>query len=250
MPDERIILVTPVWNDSLRLSRFGPKLANALKTSGLPVKWIISDDGSSLEEQKRLKVRAEALAEIYPDISLRHLARRTCKGGAVYAVWDSFPEADWLCFVDADGAISAGATLDLVHHAVKAQIGGACVGVRQHTKHTPVKRSRLRQLTFRIFNLLTRMLLGFRFRDTQCGLKVVSGPAYRVISGSLLERGLAFDLELLLALSEQGFHIEERPIPWQQVSGGKVHLGRDAWPMLLAVLRMRKRLKSGHYSAG
>jgi len=45
--EEEIVLVTPVWNDSKRLSEFGPSLAQALAASELPVRWVVADDGSS-----------------------------------------------------------------------------------------------------------------------------------------------------------------------------------------------------------
>ena len=47
MPDasDEIVLVTPVWNDAARLEAFGPALAAALASAGLPLRWVIADDG-------------------------------------------------------------------------------------------------------------------------------------------------------------------------------------------------------------
>ena len=56
-----IVLVTPVWNDSQRLGRFGSDLARALAASSLPLCWIVSDDGSSVEEQMKLQTLVFAL---------------------------------------------------------------------------------------------------------------------------------------------------------------------------------------------
>ena len=46
----KFLLVTPVWNDSARLERFGVRLAKALAVSGLNLTWVIADDGSDTEE--------------------------------------------------------------------------------------------------------------------------------------------------------------------------------------------------------
>ena len=56
MPDasDEIVLVTPVWNDAARLEAFGPELAAALASAGLPLRWVIADDGSCADERERL----------------------------------------------------------------------------------------------------------------------------------------------------------------------------------------------------
>jgi dolichyl-phosphate beta-glucosyltransferase len=90
-------------------------------------------------------------------------------------------------------------------------------------------------------------LVGIRYRDTQCGAKVVPAEGYRRISGQLEERGFIFDVELLLALENAGYKLEELRIPWSEMPGGKVNPLRDAWAMIAGMLRIRRRSKSGVY---
>ena len=246
-PGSSIVLVTPVWNDSVRLSHFGPELARALKESGLPVRWVVADDGSGPEEQELLRELVELFKISYSQVELMRFDKRSCKGGAIYSAWDACSDADWLAFVDADGAIDAASTVRLIERALELGKDTACVGVRQHAAATPVKRRAGRALSFRIFSFLVRRITGIHFQDTQCGAKVVPGHAYRSIAGKLEERGFIFDLELLLLLQRRGICIEELAIPWSEVAGGKVHPLRDAWPMIGGLLRIRKRLHSGEY---
>ena len=51
----KFLLVTPVWNDSVRLEHFGVKLAKELALSGLNITWVIADDGSDTEEVLQLE---------------------------------------------------------------------------------------------------------------------------------------------------------------------------------------------------
>ena len=88
-PDQFIVLVMPVWNDSARLAKFGPKLAAVLQASNLPVRWIVADDGSSDVEKARVKALVESFKQSYPSVEAMFFDQRSCKGGAVYSAWDA-----------------------------------------------------------------------------------------------------------------------------------------------------------------
>lgn len=245
--EQSIVLVTPVWNDSSRLSVFGPKLAEAIRASGLPVRWIVADDGSDAEEKSRVGEVVASLRMIYPRVEAMLFDQRAHKGGAIYSAWDLCPEATWLGFVDSDGAIDAASTIGLIQTALAAGPKSGCVGVRHHSKETPLQRPLGRLISFYIFTFLVRGLVGIRFRDTQCGAKIIPAEGYRKVSAKLEERGFIFDVELLLALDLSGYSIREQPIPWREMPGGKVRPLRDAWAMLAGMLRIRRRSRTGHY---
>lgn len=236
-----VLLVTPVWNDSRRLGAFGPELARALASSGLPVRWIIADDGSTEAERGRLADQAARFRAIYPEVEVMHCGKRSRKGGAVYDAWDRMPDAETLAFVDADGAVGAQSMIGLLRLARESGNDAAVVGVRHDAPETPVRRPLTRRLSFHLFRMVERVLLGVRYRDTQCGAKVIPGNAYRALAGRLHERGFAFDAELLLCLQAQGCRVIEVPIPWSEQSHGKVKPWRDAWSMLAALWRIRLR---------
>lgn len=249
MPDsEQIIaLVMPVWNDSARLAKFGPKLAQALKESGLPVRWIVADDGSSAEEKARVQELVASFQDIYPRVEAMLFDQRTCKGGAIYAAWDACDQATWLGFVDCDGAVSAESTVYLMREAMAAGPQGGCVGVRHDSEQTPLQRPLGRLISFYLFSTLVRLLIGIRFEDTQCGAKLIPGEGYRAVAANLQEKGFIFDVELLLALEQAGYPLKEKRIPWREIPGGKVHPLRDAWAMLRGLWRIRRRMRLGAY---
>lgn len=242
--EQTLVLVTPVWNDSTRLAGFGPGLAEALVRSGLPVRWIVADDGSSAEEKEQVTKLIETFREIYPRVEAMLFDDRSHKGGAIYGAWDACPEAAWLAFVDADGAVDAPSMVRLMKEAVENGLKCGCVGVRRNSEQTPLRRPLGRLLSFYIFTSLVHCLTGVRYEDTQCGAKVIPAEGYRRVSKNLKERGFVFDVELLLALELAGYTLRELPIPWHEMPGGKVNPLRDAWGMIGGLLRIRRRYKS------
>jgi glycosyltransferase involved in cell wall biosynthesis len=241
--EQIIVLVTPVWNDSTRLAGFGPKLAEALDQSGLPVRWIVADDGSSSEEKEKVTKLVHTFRKTYPRVEAMLFEERSHKGGAIYAAWDACDEASWLAFVDADGAVDAPSMLHLMEEAVARGVKEGCVGVRHNSEQTPLQRPLGRLISFHLFAFLVRALVGIRYEDTQCGAKVIPAEGYRQVSGNLQERGFIFDVELLLALDLAGYKLKELRIPWREMPGGKVNPLRDAWGMIAGLLRIRRRYK-------
>ena len=240
-----ITLVTPVWNDASRLAVFGADLAVALARSTLPIRWIIGDDGSRAESHRKLTALREEFATTFPHVEIMFANAHRGKGSVVRESWLTDPEADWLAFVDADGSLAPPGLLDLISTAVEAD--SSVIGIRKRTDTANFTETPWRALAHRVFLLAVRLLLGLRCQDTQCGAKVLKGPDYRRIAPLLVENGLAFDSEVLTALHVNGAKWIEIPVNWHEKGGGKVRPVRDAWPMLAALFRIRKRLRSGGF---
>lgn len=241
MPDEtpEILLVTPVWNDSTRLGVFGVSLAETLAEAGLPIRWMIADDGSSEADREKLRGLRESFAKIYPNVELHLAAMHHGKGSVIREAWALAPDADWLAFVDADGAVSAQDMLGLIRTAMEA--GKSVIGVRKRTESTHIEESLWRGIFHKGFLLTADLLLDLRSADIQCGAKVIKGSDYRVIARRLDEDGLAFDAELLSTLNWSGATWIEVPVNWVEKGGGKVKPLKHAWGMLAALLRIRSR---------
>ena len=232
-----ILLVTPVWKDSSRLAGFGAELARVLAASPLPVRWIIADDGSGDAEKARLLELRATFAEVFPRVEVHFAKEHHGKGSVVREAWALDLEAEWLAFVDADGSVTAQDMLDLIGQAIAAN--RSVLGIRKRTATTRLIESPWRGFVHRGFLITVRLLLGLRCEDPQCGGKIILGKDYRRVAAGLVENGLAFDSELLSALHRSGAHWLEIPVSWEEKKGGKVNPLRDAWPMLLALLRIR-----------
>lgn len=235
-----IVLVTPVWNDSARLARFGPSLATALDDSPLPIRWVIADDGSGSAETDRLRELLDDFSQVHPHTSLHLAGRHRGKGGVVREAWSLHPHAGWHAFVDADGAVSADEMLRLIDIAVKSR--GNVLGIRKRTAQTRIEESLRRSFTHHAFIAAAKAVLGIPSDDPQCGAKVFRGDDYRVIAPLLEEEGFAFDCELLARLHREGFTWLEVPVNWTEIHGGKVRFPQDAWRMLRALFRIRRKI--------
>ena len=241
----KFLLVTPVWNDSVRLEHFGVELAKALAVSGLNITWVIADDGSDIEEVQQLERLKEKFSQIYSDVLLHLHPERSFKGGAIYQSWQQFPDADYYAFVDADGAVSADELMRLLNCACSSKnLDMSFVAVRQFSGPLAVDRSLLRKATFHLFRTLVRGIVGLKWMDTQCGAKVISGRSYRAVSERLVEDGFVFDVELLATLQQGAWPITELPIMWQEIPGSKLRLWRDLWFMTGGLMRIRRRLNT------
>ena len=241
----KFLLVTPVWNDSVRLEHFGVELAKALAVSGLNITWVIADDGSDSEEVEQLERLKEKFSQIYSDVVLHLHLERSFKGGAIYQSWQQFPDADYYAFVDADGAVSADELMRILNCASDSENPDmSFVAIRQFSGSLAVDRSLLRKATFHLFRTLVRGIVGLRCMDTQCGAKVISGRSYRAVSERLVEDGFVFDVELLATLEQGAWPITELPIMWQEIPGSKLRLWRDLWFMTGGLMRIRRRLNT------
>ena len=241
----KFLLVTPVWNDSVRLEHFGMELAKALAASGLNITWVIADDGSDTEEVVQLERLKEKFSQIYSDVLLHLHPERSFKGGAIYQSWQQFPDADYYAFVDADGAVSAPELMRMLNCASDCEnLDMSFVAVRHFSGSLTVDRSLLRKATFHFFRVLVRGIVGLNWMDTQCGAKVISGRSYRAVSERLVEDGFVFDVELLATLEQGAWPVTELPIMWQEIPGSKLRLWRDLWFMTRGLMRIRRRLNT------
>lgn len=210
-----------------------------LAATAMPIRWIIADDGSERSDRARLASLLDSFAAVFPRVTLHFAAAHHGKGAVIREAWALDPAAEWLAFVDADGAVSAADTVVLIAAAVAADC--SIVGIRKRTASTRIEESCYRGLMHRAFLTVADHMLGLRSEDLQCGAKVMRAADYRRIAPELRENGLAFDSELLCALHHSGASWQERPVNWTQQGGGKVHPIRDAWGMFKALYRVRKR---------
>jgi glycosyltransferase involved in cell wall biosynthesis len=237
-------LVVPCFQESARIGVFLPGLCRAMADLG-GVSILVVEDGSDVAEVARMQSIIESFRGEFPCLLPLHvLPENRGKGGAVYAGWAAAQQAEWLGFVDADGSCSAEEVARLIRLA------------RSRSAESPTTAffaSRIKMLGRRVQRLLKRHLLGRVYAtlvsemlrvpvyDSQCGLKLLPRQAFERVAAHLVVTGFAFDVELMVALLDSGCRIEEVPIDWQEVAGGKVSLLRDSWRMARDVARIRAR---------
>jgi len=157
------------------------------------------------------------------------------KGGAIIEGF-KVARGEILAFADADGSTPPEEVLKVVEHAKKH---GAAIGSRWlRGSKILVKQPLPRRIASRTFNFLVRLILGLKFKDTQCGCKAFRREIVEDIVDVIKIKKYAFDIELLYLLKKKGTNITEVPIMWMDKKGSKLKL-RDVLNMFVSLFKIR-----------
>lgn len=210
---------------------------------------LVVDDGSGAAEAAATRAAIDALRLRHPSLlPMLELTENLGKGGAVYAGWElAAADTRWLGFVDADGSCSAAETARLIEQARSDPSASppALFASRVKMLGRDVERQFKRHLLGRVYATLVSELLAIPVYDSQCGLKLVTRPAYQAIQPKLTIHGFAFDVDLMAMLVDSGTAVQEVPINWHEEPGGKVHLLRDSWRMARDVWAIKQKRRLG-----
>jgi len=122
------------------------------------------------------------------------------------------------------------------------------IGSRWLRAETQTQRQPLhRQLVGRIFNLLLRMTLRLKFKDTQCGFKAFKRRAVRAIFPQQRIERWGFDPEILFLARKFGFKVQEVSVAWGHSGETRINPLVDGFRMFLEMLHVRWYALSGKY---
>lgn len=233
-PAADLLLLVPAYNEE---SRIGPVLRDYAEffRKKYPGKFQIVVVLNGCVDDTLGVVRAAA--EEFPEIRWLNFPAPIGKGGALIEGLKLAPTTDLIGYVDADGATSPAAFLDLVRHCDRADcvIGSRwLVGSVLHQTQ-----SQQRRIFSRVFHAIVQVLFRMNIKDTQCGAKVMRRHAVETIHSALRIADVAFDINLLYSLKRSGFTILEVPTEWTDKLGSKIKLNKGALGILLSVIRLR-----------
>lgn len=222
-----IDIIVPAHNEQHRISATLAAYRRHCPAQGVRIVVALDDctdrTWDLVQQQHDQDERVHAIA--YP---------RLGKGG-VLAESLRQSNADYIAFVDADGATPPEELLRLVD--VAEQTGAdIAIASRYHPAAVlPARRRRVRRAASWGFATAVRTLFGMPFRDTQCGAKVLRSSAARRIVPLVSSRDFVFDVDLLNVARLLGFSVAEVPTVWLDRSGSRVSLGRE-WLRMAASL--------------
>jgi glycosyltransferase involved in cell wall biosynthesis len=123
------------------------------------------------------------------------------------------------------------------------------IGSRWLRAETQTQRQPLhRQIFGRIFNLMLRVTLGLKFKDTQCGFKAFRQPAVQAIFPLQKIERWGFDPETLFLARKFNFKVQEIPVAWGHSGGTRIHPLVDGSRMFMEMLRIRWYDMTGKYN--
>ncbi len=245
----RVTIAIPAFEEGERLPALLEALAGMAPSGAPATEFLVVDDGSASDHRDRERAAVDAVSQRLERAALPHRARFVAspknrgKGAAIRIGWaEADPAADWLGFVDADGAIAAPEIWRLVGRVAGEPSFDVLAGSRIRMAGRHIERKLFRHLQGRVFATLVERLFGLGFYDTQCGVKLARAALLRPLLPVLREDRWLLDVELLAALAAAGARCVEEPIDWVDQARSKVVPGLDAVRMGWGLLRMRRRL--------
>ncbi|OON13645.1 glycosyltransferase, group 2 family protein, partial [Opisthorchis viverrini] len=227
-PKLELSIIVPAYNETSRLPKMLDEALEYLNkrkehNPKFSFEIIVVDDGS-----------ADATAEVALKYSKAHgtdkvrvvkLLRNRGKGAAVRFGMLS-ARGRMLLFADADGATrfsDVEKLEDALSAAVARRWNGSMsiiCGSRAHLEaEAIVKRHPLRNLLMYGFKFCVWLLCVRGIRDTQCGFKLFSRSAARLLFHNLHVDRWAFDVDLLYLARYFDMEIVEVPVNWHEVDG-------------------------------
>jgi dolichyl-phosphate beta-glucosyltransferase len=235
----RLSVVVPAFQEGDRIAETVRRLRKELVAvdddGGLEI--VVVDDGSS--DRTALEAQGAGADQV-----IKHVVNRG-KGAAVRSGMLA-AHGRTLAFTDADLSYSPDHLLDLL---AQVEAGwDVVVGSRRHDDTTTLVRARrLREVGGRAINLLTRLVLLGRYRDTQCGLKAFRSDLGVLIFGHSHIDGFAFDVEIFHLVEAYQLSLAEVPVRVENSSRSTVRVARDAVVTVRDLFAVRRWAARGGY---
>jgi len=235
-------IIVPAYNEGARLGATLDRVLDHIADRHWDAEVIVVNDGSKDNTAELVRSRADA----NPTVRLIENPGNRGKG---YSVRNGMLNANGeiLLFTDAD----LSSPIEEASKLFTAIDGGAdlAIGSRWVQPNLQAQRqSLLRQFYGRIFNLALRILLGLKFKDTQCGFKAFTrSSAHMLFPKQTIERW-GFDAELLYLAHRCGLNVKEVAVVWSHSEGTRISPLRDGIRMFKEVLEIRWNALTGKYS--
>jgi dolichyl-phosphate beta-glucosyltransferase len=235
-------IIIPAYNEGQRLGATLDRVLAHLEACGWKAEVLVVDDGST-----------DSTADLVRDYARRRPTVRLLQNpgnrGKGYSVRNGMLQAsgELLLFTDSDLSApitEAGKLFARIAAGADVAMGSRWLDPALQTARQPL----YRQLFGRIFNLLLRLILGLRFKDTQCGFKAFTRRAAQLIFARQRIERWGFDPELLFLAGRLGLKVEEVAVAWADDPRSKIRPLRDGLRIFSEMLRIRWYSLTGKYS--
>ena len=223
----------PVYNEEHVVADNVRRL-HAYLSNGFPYSAVVTVvDNASSDATFEI---AHRLAYELDGVNVMRL-RAKGRGRALRAAWTG-SDARVVAYMDVDLSTDLSALQPLVEPLLDGR-SDLAVGSRL-ARGARVRRSLLRELISRTYNLIVRAGLRSRISDAQCGFKAGRREAVQALLPLVEDEDWFFDTELIHHAERSGLRIHEVPVDWTEDPDSRVHLISTAIEDLRGIARLRR----------
>jgi len=235
-------IIIPAFNEEKRLGSTLDKVRSYLSKQPFSAEVIVVDDGSR-------DGTAALVRKLQGEWSALKLIENGINQGKGFSVTAGVlvSQGDRILFSDADLSTPI-EEYERLGRALNGPLSIAIASRALDGADVQVHQAWYRETMGKTFNKIVKLLAGLPFEDTQCGFKLFTAPAARMIFPKLRTRHFAFDVEVLFIARRSSIPVREVPVRWANDPASRVDPLRDSSRMLLDVIRIRWNDLQGVYS--
>ncbi len=233
---QKLSIILPAYNEEKRLDKTLTKIKSFLSRKKLPYEVIVVDDSSD--------DRTREVAKKY-NVKVISNKKNMGKGFSVKrGVFNS--SGSLILFSDVDLSTPIEELDKFLKYIRKYD---AVIASRYLPEsNVKVKQPLPRIIAARTFNLIIRIILGLKYKDTQCGFKLFKrGVALKLFKNQRIN-GFAFDAELLFLARKFKFNVKEVGVVWINSRKNRFNALREPPKMLKDIIRIRVNDLKGRYN--
>ena len=238
MADCYLSVIIPVYNEESRIIFSLNKLYEFILNNNFTFEIILVDDGS---KDNTCKIAGEFFSnhELNDKCRFNLIKNKTNKGKG-FSIRKGLERATgkFILFTDADFSTPIEESQKLLGFL---NVGyDIAIGSRALKDSKLIKRQNiLRMYMGKFFNLLVRRITGLCFIDTQCGFKMFTNKAKKLILPYLKIDDFSFDVEILYIAKKLGLKVKEAPVSWINYPDSKVRIINDSIKMFFSLIKIR-----------
>ncbi len=236
-------IVIPAYNEEIRIEATLDRVLEYVYAQKWNAEILVVNDGS--RDATRDTILRYAAA--HPMLRLvdnpgNHGKGFSVRNGVLHS------KGELIVFTDADMASpieESEKLLAALERGADVAIGSRWLDPSLQTRRQPF----YRRVLGRIFNLALRVILGMRYRDTQCGFKAFKRTAAQAVFPLQIIERWGFDPEIVFLARRLGFRVDEVAVKWAHQENTKISPIKDGMRMFTELLKIRWYELAGRYDA-
>lgn len=241
MPEIHLSVIIPAYNEEMNISGTLVEVGEYLKGKDFVSEVIVVDDGSE-------DATIQKAQEFSREIDNFRLIESKPNRGKGYVLRKGMLEANgkYLMYMDADNSTSIKELdkfLPLLEEGYDVVIGSR----RLKESRVTVPESALRIFMGNAYILISKIMLGARVSDFNCGFKAYRKEAAKRIFTLQKMDDWSYDTELIFLIFKMGMKIKEEPVTWAHKDTSKVKPLKAGIDSFLSLIKIKVNSIKGVY---